>query len=123
MDGEILLHREEDYVDILQCTHVGYCMQQLLETHRRKGKKQADPVQWLLAQEVVDPGITSLNVGKIEKGAFVQIIKTVATINIGNTVRRTSITKTVDLRFPIPKLDSSGQRLIQNHLGQSTWKL
>jgi len=43
-----------------------------------KAKKQADPVQWLLAQEVVDPGITSLNVGKIEKGAFVQIIKTVA---------------------------------------------
>jgi len=42
-----------------------------------KAKKQPDPVKWLLAQEVIDPGITSLNIGKIEKSAFVQIVKAV----------------------------------------------
>ncbi len=43
-----------------------------------KAKKQKDPVKWLLSQEVIDPGITALNLGKIEKGAFVQAVKQVA---------------------------------------------
>jgi len=42
-----------------------------------KAKKQKDPVKWLLSQEVIDPGITALNLGKIEKGAFVQVVKQV----------------------------------------------
>lgn len=43
-----------------------------------RAKRQKDPVKWLLAQEVVDPGITALNIGKIEKGAFVQVTKQVS---------------------------------------------
>ncbi len=43
-----------------------------------KAKKQKDPVKWLLSQEVIDPGITALNLGKIEKGAFVQAIKQIS---------------------------------------------
>lgn len=43
-----------------------------------KAKKQKDPVKWLLAQEVIDPGITALNLGKIEKGAFAQVTKQVS---------------------------------------------
>jgi len=42
-----------------------------------KAKKQKDPVKWLLSQEVIDPGITALNLGKVEKGAFVQVTKQV----------------------------------------------
>ncbi|MGC8902352.1 MAG: ABC transporter substrate-binding protein [Fervidobacterium sp.] len=42
-----------------------------------KAKKQKDPVKWLLSQEVIDPGITALNLGKVEKGAFVQVVKQV----------------------------------------------
>ncbi|SHN67272.1 ABC transporter substrate-binding protein [Fervidobacterium gondwanense] len=43
-----------------------------------KAKKQKDPVRWLLSQEVIDPGITALNLGKVEKGAFVQVVKQIA---------------------------------------------
>jgi len=43
-----------------------------------KAKKQKDPVKWLLSQEVIDPGITALNLGKIEKGAFVQAVKQIS---------------------------------------------
>jgi ABC-type transport system substrate-binding protein len=42
-----------------------------------KAKKQKDPVKWLLSQEVIDPGITALNLGKVEKSAFVQVVKQV----------------------------------------------
>lgn len=43
-----------------------------------KAKKQKDPVKWLLSQEVIDPGITALNLGKIEKGAFVQAVRQIS---------------------------------------------
>lgn len=43
-----------------------------------KAKKQKDPVKWLLSQEVIDPGITALNLGKIEKGAFVQAVRKIS---------------------------------------------
>ncbi|QTA37592.1 ABC transporter substrate-binding protein [Thermosipho ferrireducens] len=42
-----------------------------------KAKKQENPVNWLLSQEVVDPAITALNLGKIEKGAFVEVKRVV----------------------------------------------
>ncbi|WP_126992733.1 ABC transporter substrate-binding protein [Thermosipho globiformans] len=43
------------------------------EPYVEKAKEQENPVNWLLSQEVVDPGITALNLGKIEKGAFVEV--------------------------------------------------